>query len=88
MEWHIHPFFLYPALPRVRRIMQAKFGVLSTTQHTLLPVKKKIEYERKSELKYVKISEVHKVLLDCLLKEFVNPILKNTNISIQNCFLS
>lgn len=40
MEWHIHPFFLYPALPRVRRIMQAKFGVLSTTQHTLLPVKK------------------------------------------------
>lgn len=41
MEWHIYPFFLYPALPRVRRIMQAKFGVLSTTQHTSLPVKKK-----------------------------------------------
>lgn len=47
-----------------------------------------MEYKRKSELKYVKISEVQKVLLDCLLKEFVNPILKNTNILIQNCFLS
>lgn len=41
---------------------------------------KKIEYKRKLELKYVKIFEVYKVLLDCLLKEFVNLILKNINI--------
>lgn len=31
-------------------------------------------------MKYVKIFEVYKVLLDCLLKEFVNLILKNINI--------